>query len=70
MTSLKFPYKRRVNLIHFFQIVSLTELMAGVKAPSKTCQLFQLMCWPKGHKVPTSTNALVTFKIILLLDHL
>ena len=42
-----------------FQIVSLTELMAGVKAPSKTCQLFQLMCWPQGHKVPTSTNALV-----------
>ena len=33
--------------------------MAGVKAPSKTCQLFQLMCWPQGHKVPTSTNALV-----------
>ncbi len=31
----------------FFQIVSLTELMAGVKAPSKTCQLFQLMCWPQ-----------------------
>ncbi|XP_059098685.1 receptor-type tyrosine-protein phosphatase kappa-like isoform X1 [Tigriopus californicus] len=41
------------------KIVSLTELMAGVKAPSKTCQLFQLMCWPQGHKVPTSTNALV-----------
>jgi len=33
--------------------------MAGVKAPSKTCQLFQLMCWPPGHKVPTSTNSLV-----------
>jgi protein tyrosine phosphatase len=41
------------------KIVSLTELMAGVKAPTKTCQLFQLMCWPQGHKVPTSTNALV-----------
>jgi len=41
------------------KIVSLTELMAGVKAPSKTCQLFQLMCWPQGYKVPTSTNALV-----------
>jgi protein tyrosine phosphatase len=41
------------------KIVSLTELMAGVKAPSKTCQLFQLMCWPSGHKVPTSTNSLV-----------
>ncbi|XP_046442634.1 receptor-type tyrosine-protein phosphatase mu-like isoform X3 [Daphnia pulex] len=41
------------------KIVSLTELMAGVKAMPKTCQLFQLMCWPEGHKVPTSTNALV-----------
>merc|ERR1719464_281627 len=41
------------------KIVSLTELMAGVKAPTKTCQLFQLMCWPQGHKVPTSTNSLV-----------
>ena len=39
--------------------MSLTELMAGVKAPSKSCQLFQLMCWPKGHKVPPSTNAMV-----------
>ncbi|XP_043192596.1 receptor-type tyrosine-protein phosphatase kappa-like isoform X2 [Amphibalanus amphitrite] len=41
------------------QIVSLTELMAGVKAEVKTCQLFQLTCWPAGYKVPTSTNALV-----------
>ncbi|XP_043189712.1 receptor-type tyrosine-protein phosphatase kappa-like isoform X1 [Amphibalanus amphitrite] len=41
------------------KIVSLTELMAGVKAESKTCQLFQLTCWPAGYKVPTSTNALV-----------
>ena len=48
-----------LSLIFVFQIVSLTELMAGVKAPSKTCQLFQLMCWPGGHKVPTSTNSLV-----------
>ncbi|RXG67266.1 Receptor-type tyrosine-protein phosphatase U, partial [Armadillidium vulgare] len=40
-------------------IVSLTELMAGIKAEPKTCQLFQLLCWPQGHKVPTSTNALV-----------
>ena len=46
-------------ILKYFQIVSLTELMAGVKAPTKTCQLFQLMCWPQGHKVPTSTNALV-----------
>jgi len=41
------------------KIVSLTELMAGVKAAPKTCQIFQLLCWPEGHKVPTSTNALV-----------
>ncbi|XP_069193407.1 receptor-type tyrosine-protein phosphatase kappa isoform X3 [Procambarus clarkii] len=41
------------------KIVSLTELMAGIKAEPKTCHLFQLMCWPQGHKVPTSTNALV-----------
>ncbi len=47
------------KLIVDSQIVSLTELMAGVKAPSKTCQVFQLMCWPQGHKVPTSTNSLV-----------
>ncbi|XP_045522193.1 receptor-type tyrosine-protein phosphatase kappa isoform X3 [Pieris brassicae] len=40
-------------------IVSLTELMAGVKAPPKTVQLFQLTCWPMGHKVPSSTNSLV-----------
>lgn len=33
------------------QIVSLTELMAGVKAPTKTVQLFQLTCFPLGHKV-------------------
>lgn len=41
------------------KIVSLTELMAGVKAEPKTCQLFQLTCWPDGYRVPTSTNALV-----------
>ncbi|XP_044746070.1 receptor-type tyrosine-protein phosphatase kappa isoform X2 [Coccinella septempunctata] len=41
------------------KIVSLTELMAGVKAPPKTVQLFQLTCWPMGHNVPTSTNSLV-----------
>lgn len=44
------------NSIHFsffsiLQIVSLTELMAGVKAPTKTVQLFQLTCFPLGHKV-------------------
>lgn len=41
------------------KVISLTELMAGVKAPPKTVQLFQLTCWPMGHKVPTSTNSLV-----------
>ena len=41
------------------QIVSLTELMAGVKAEPKTCKLFQLTCWPMEHKVPSSTNSLV-----------
>ncbi|XP_054714942.1 receptor-type tyrosine-protein phosphatase kappa-like [Uloborus diversus] len=41
------------------RVVSLTELMAGVKAEPKTTQLFQITCWPAGHKVPTSTNALV-----------
>ncbi|XP_058987366.1 receptor-type tyrosine-protein phosphatase kappa-like [Musca domestica] len=41
------------------KIVSLTEMMAGVKAPTRTVQLFQLTCWPMGHKVPTSTNSLV-----------
>lgn len=41
------------------KIVSLTELMAGVKAPPRIVQLFQLMCWPLGHKVPSSTNSLV-----------
>ena len=40
------------------KIVSLTELMAGVKAPSKTCQLFQLMCWPQGYKV--HNNKIIT----------
>ncbi|XP_059351237.1 receptor-type tyrosine-protein phosphatase mu-like isoform X2 [Daphnia carinata] len=50
---------RKANHRHNGKIVSLTELMAGVKATPKTCQLFQLMCWPEGHKVPTSTNALV-----------
>ena len=43
------------------KIVSLTELMAGVKAPSKTCQLFQLMCWPQGYKV--STNMITSIKL-------
>ncbi|KAL1502113.1 hypothetical protein ABEB36_007306 [Hypothenemus hampei] len=41
------------------KVISLTELMAGVKSPPRNVQLFQLMCWPMGHKVPTSTNSLV-----------
>ena len=50
---------RHSNLHCIQQIISLTELMAGVKAPTKTVQLFQLTCWPMGHKVPSSTNSLV-----------
>ncbi|CAN8003799.1 unnamed protein product, partial [Ixodes hexagonus] len=41
------------------KVVSLTELMAGVKAEPKTTQIFQITCWPERHKVPTSTNSLV-----------
>ena len=52
-------FNYRIKFFFSFQIVSLTELMAGIKAEPKNCQLFQLMCWPQGHKVPTSTNALV-----------
>ncbi|XP_042204541.1 receptor-type tyrosine-protein phosphatase kappa-like isoform X3 [Homarus americanus] len=58
-----FPQRTRlatvVDEVQGKNIVSLTELMAGIKAEPKTCHLFQLMCWPQGHKVPTSTNALV-----------
>lgn len=54
-----YKFKNSYLIIYVFQIVSLTELMAGVKAPPKTVQLFQLTCWPLGHKVPTSTNSLV-----------
>lgn len=41
------------------KVVSLTELMSGVKGVPKTTQIFQITCWPDSHKVPTSTNALV-----------
>ncbi|XP_074598966.1 protein tyrosine phosphatase 36E [Brevipalpus obovatus] len=41
------------------KVVSLTELMSGVKGVPKTTQFFQITCWPPGHKVPSSTNALV-----------
>lgn len=41
------------------KIVSLTEVMAGVKAEPKTTQFFQITCWPLEHALPTSTNALV-----------
>lgn len=41
------------------KIVSLTEVIAGVKSEIKTTQVFQITCWPQGHRVPTSTNALV-----------
>ena len=35
-----------IFLYNLFQIVSLTELMAGVKAPTKTCQFFQITQFP------------------------
>lgn len=41
------------------KVVSLTELMSGVKGVPKTTQIFQITCWPDSHRVPTSTNALV-----------
>lgn len=46
----------------FLQIVSLTELMAGVKAPTKVVQLFQLTCFPLGHKVSTRAKNTVIFR--------
>lgn len=33
--------------------------MSGVKGTPKVTQFFQIVCWPHGHKVPSSTNALV-----------
>jgi hypothetical protein len=41
------------------KVASLTELMAGIKAEPKITQIFEFVSWPYGHKVPTSTNALV-----------
>jgi protein tyrosine phosphatase len=41
------------------KVVSLTELMSGVKGTPKTTQVFQITCWPQGQGVPSSTNALV-----------
>lgn len=41
------------------KVASLTELMAGIKAEPKITQIFEFTAWPYGHKVPTSTNALV-----------
>lgn len=41
------------------KIVSLTEVIAGVKSEPKTTRVFQITCWPQGHRVPTSTKALV-----------
>lgn len=41
------------------KVVSLTELMSGVKGIPKTTQIFQITCWPDSHKVPNSTSALV-----------
>ncbi|KPM09468.1 tyrosine-protein phosphatase-like protein 2 [Sarcoptes scabiei] len=41
------------------KLISLTELMAGIKAEPKTVKLFEFLAWPPNYKVPTSTNALV-----------
>ncbi|CAG2112048.1 unnamed protein product [Medioppia subpectinata] len=41
------------------KVASLTELMAGIKAEPKVTQVFEFTAWPTGHKVPSSTNALV-----------
>lgn len=35
--------------------------MAGVKAPTKVVQLFQLTCFPLGHKVSTYRHFMATF---------
>ncbi|RWS14412.1 Receptor-type tyrosine-protein phosphatase U-like protein [Dinothrombium tinctorium] len=32
------------------KVVSLTELMSGVKGVPKTTQFFQITCWPLGHR--------------------
>lgn len=47
--------------------------MAGVKAPTKVCRLFQLTCWPMGHKVCeiytiTNLSHVYLFKIIYLFN--
>jgi hypothetical protein len=34
--------------------------MAGVKAPPRQCQLFQLTCWPMGHKVKNILQVVYT----------
>ncbi|ODM88668.1 Receptor-type tyrosine-protein phosphatase kappa [Orchesella cincta] len=52
-----FTIVREANMYHK-KIVSLQELMAGVKADPKTCQLF-LTCSLIEQKVPMSTNSLV-----------
>lgn len=41
------------------KVMSLTELMAGIKAEPKITQVFEFGAWPADYKVPTSTNALV-----------
>ncbi|GIX81756.1 receptor-type tyrosine-protein phosphatase U [Caerostris darwini] len=34
------------------KVVSLTELMSGVKAEPKTTQLFIITCWPRATRCP------------------
>lgn len=42
------------------KVISLTELMAGVKAAPRTVQLFQLTCWPVSLKILSSSHIYFT----------
>ncbi|CAG7828513.1 unnamed protein product, partial [Allacma fusca] len=47
------------------KIISLTDLMTGVKAEVKKCQLFQVTNWPMGDKVPSTPASLVDLMILV-----
>jgi Protein-tyrosine phosphatase len=52
-------YRQRVHcIILLIFLLSLSLYLYSFDSP-RTVQLFQLTCWPLGHKVPTSTNSLV-----------
>lgn len=53
------PSKINTWVFRVTKKISLTELMAGIKAEPKIVQLFEFLAWPYDYKVPTSTNALV-----------